>query len=250
MAGGVKDVAFMRVKQDDDIIIDFGVLFRYLLQRIGIILLSGVVGGAFFYGISAFCMVPQYRSQTMLYVLTKATSITSFAEIQIGSALTMDLLVISMSNPVLDGAIKNVADRHDIALTRSEITEMVQVSNKADTRILVISATSPDPELSSIVANAVGEETAKQMAFILKTDLPTTIEEAEPDSDPVSPGILKNTLSGAGLFLFLSAGILGVLCVFNDKVKTAKDVEDYLGLKVLAVIPDEEIFKEYRKPAP
>lgn len=238
----------MRAKQEDDIIIDFGVIFRYLLQRLWIILLSGVVGGGIFYGISTFCMVPQYRSQTMLYVLMKIDSITSFSEFQIGNALTMDLLVISISNPVLDGAIKSMEDKHDISLTRKEITAMVQVSNKADTRILLISATSPDPMLSSIVANTVAEETAKQMAFILKTDIPATIEEAEPDYIPVSPNTLGNTLSGAGLLIFLAAGFLGIRCVLNDKVKTVKDVEDYLELKVLVVIPDEEVFKRHRKP--
>lgn len=238
----------MRVKQEDDIIIDFGMVFRYLLRRCWIILLSGAVGGVIFFGITTYYMVPQYCSRTMLYVLSKATSITSFAEIQIGSALTTDLLVIVKSNPVLDGVIKAVEKNHGIILTRKEITDMVQVSNKVDTRILLISVTSPDPLLSSIVANAVGEETAKQMAFIMKTDIPTTIEEAEPDYLPVSPDIIKNTISGAGLFLFLAAGFLGIRCVFNDKVKTMDDVENELGLKVLVVIPDGAVFREYRKP--
>lgn len=238
----------MRVKQEDDIIIDFGVVFRYLRRRLWIILLSGVAGGGIAYGISTFCMVPQYRSQTMLYVLTKADSITSFSEIQIGNAQTIDLLVIAMSNPVLDGAIKSMADKHDISLTRKDITAMVQVSNKTDTRILLIAVTSPDPTLSSIVAQTVAEETAKQMALILKTDIPATIEEAEPNYISVSPNILRNTLNGAGIFIFLAVGFLGIRCALNDKVKTVKDVEDYLGLKVLVVIPDEKVFNDHRKP--
>lgn len=68
---------------------------------------------------------------------------------------------------------------------------MLSVSNKSDTRILVISATSTDPTDASLVANAVAEATAEQMAYIMKSDEPTTVEKAEVESTPVSPSLKK-----------------------------------------------------------
>ena len=234
-------------QKKNDIIIDVVGLFKYYLRWSWLIILCALLGGGSFLAASKLLITPQYESKTMLYVLSKATSITSFAEIQIGDALTTDLIVIATSKPVLDGTIVSIREEHGIELSRKTILEMISVNNRNDTRILEISAKSPDPWLASIVANTVREETAKQMAFIMKTDIPTTIEQAEPSLLPVSPSSARNTILGMAGFTALALGILGMLFVMNDHIKTEDDVETYLDLKVLVVIPEDEDLSRKRK---
>jgi len=223
----------------NDIIIDVLGLLKYYLRWSWLIVLCTLIGGSSFLAASKLLLTPQYESKTMLYVLSKATSITSFAEIQIGDALTTDLIVIATSKPVLDGTIISIREQHGIELSRKDILDMISVNNRNDTRILEISAKSPDPYLASIVANAVRDETAKQMAFIMKTDYPTTIEQAEPSLLPISPKSTKNTILGMVGFAALALAILGMMFVMNDNIKTESDVEKYLDLKVLVVIPED-----------
>ena len=114
---------------------------------------------------------------------------------------------------------------------------MISVSNQ-ETRILVIRAVSTDPEDASIVANCVADATKDQMAEITKSDPPTTVEDAEPAQAPVSPNIVKNTEKGFLLGIVLILAILTLQTVMNDNIKTAEDVENYLGLNTLVVVPD------------
>ena len=45
----------------------------------------------------------------------------------------------------------------------------------------------------------------------------------------------------------LSAGVIVVMYVFNDKIRSTEDVERYLGLNTLAVVPYEGKGKKKKK---
>ena len=93
--------------------------------------------------------------------------------------MTADFEVIATSKPVIDGAIESLKKEEGKTFTRKEIANMLSVTNKDDTRILVITATSENPQDACIVANAVAENTATKMGEIMKSDPPTTVENAE-----------------------------------------------------------------------
>ena len=173
----------------------------------------------------------------MLYVLSKTTSVTSMVDFQLGDALAGDFSVIAKSNPVIDQAVEQIREKTGKNYTRSQVLNMISVNNQ-ETRILVIKAVSTDPEDASIVANCVADATKEQMANITKSAPPTTVEDAEPAKTPVSPNIVGNTEKGFLLGLVLILAILTLQTVMNDNIKTAEDVQNYLGLNTLVVIPD------------
>ncbi|MGL5434745.1 MAG: YveK family protein [Lachnospiraceae bacterium] len=231
----------MKNKQDEnEIVIDILGLTKFLLRWSWMVILIAVIGGSAALAANKLILTPEYESKTMLYVLSKSTSITSFADIQIGNALTNDLIVIVTSKPVVDNARENILNEYGISLSRSDILDMISVSNKDDTRILEISARHTDAELACIVANAMGQETARQMAFIMKTDTPTTIEQAEASLDPVTPSVSKNTAMAIGFSGVATVLILSIIFIMNDNIITEADVEKYLNLKVLAILPETQ----------
>ena len=62
------------------------------------------MGGAF--GLfSKFAITPQYTSTSMVYILSKETTLTSLADLQIGSQLTQDYKIIVTSRPVISEVI-------------------------------------------------------------------------------------------------------------------------------------------------
>ncbi|MDD3279093.1 MAG: Wzz/FepE/Etk N-terminal domain-containing protein [Lachnospiraceae bacterium] len=231
----------------DEIEIDLGELFHVLLGKWWLLLLSICLGGALALGITLGFMTPQYESRAMLYILSKTTSVTSLADIQLGTALTADFEVIAMSKPVLDGAIENIRTDQGLSYTRKQLESMLTISNQSDTRILVITAKSSDPQEACIVANAVANNTANQMAAIMKSDPPTTVEAAEVSTEPVSPSKVKNTLIGGMLGLLLAAGILILRFMINDNIQTEEDVTHYLGLNTLVSIPLEKQDRNKKK---
>ena len=50
----------------------------------------------------------------------------------------------------------------------------------------------------------------------------------------------KNTMLGLLAGLILSAGIVVVITIMNDSIKTEDDIEKYLGISTLAVVPDRK----------
>ena len=231
----------MKENMYDEDTIDLLELARVLLKKWWLILLSAVFGGALALLVTITMINPQYQSNAMLYILSKTTTVTSLADLQLGSELTADFEVIAKSKPVLDSAIEKLKTESDKKFTRDELNQMLSVSNKSDTRILVISATSTDPTDASLVANAVAEATAEQMAYIMKSDEPTTVEKAEVESTPVSPSLKKNLLMGILAGMVLACGVLVVGYLMNDTINTEDDIKRYLDAPTLIIIPAEKV---------
>ncbi|MFH1153943.1 MAG: GumC family protein [Pseudomonadota bacterium] len=66
------------------------------------------------------------------------------------------------------------------------------------------------------------------------------IEKAEAPAYPVSPRMIRNLALGMVAGLFLGCLMAFVLDYLDQTVRTENDIEDYLDLKVLSVIPESE----------
>lgn len=110
-------------KEENEMEIDLVSLFFYLIDKWKLLFLGAVVG-VVLAGALVFFQTPMYESNSTLYVLSKTTSITSMADLQVGTELTSDFSVIATSKPVIDGAIKTLK-KDNIKLTRKEIKQMV-----------------------------------------------------------------------------------------------------------------------------
>ncbi|MGI6012352.1 MAG: YveK family protein [Ruminococcus sp.] len=227
----------MEKHDKDELEIDLGSLIRELLRKWWAFLIVGGICGLLALIGTIVLITPQYESQSMLYVLSKTADVTSYSDFQISTELTADFGIIATSAPVFDGAAEKIEQEEGIKITGKEIEEMVEVSDTTDSRILVIKARNSDPMTACSVANAVAEVTADQMAYITQSDPPTIVEEAEVSDKPVSPNIRRNLVLGV-MAGFLLVGLYLVICYLrDDSIKNQEDVERYLGLHTLAVIP-------------
>lgn len=223
--------------EKDEIEIDLTELLHAFLHRWWLIALTALIG----FGIAAcftrYAITPMYQSKAMLYILTKTTSVTSFADLQIGTAITRDFEVIATSKPVIDKAIASIKKTENINMSRKDIQSMLTIVNQEDTRILEIRAVHENPDYACMVANAVAEATAERMAEIMKSDPPTTVERAEREDVPISPSMLKNSILGFLIGAMFTCALLAIQFLMNDNIKTDEDIRHYLGEVTLAVIP-------------
>ena len=79
----------------DEVEIDLMDLFYLIRSRLWIIILSGAIVALAAGLYSNYMITPIYSSKTQLYILSKSTSITSLADIQIGSQTYPGLYGIS-----------------------------------------------------------------------------------------------------------------------------------------------------------
>lgn len=235
-----------QLKEEKEMEIDLLSLFFYLIQKWKILLLGAIIGGILAEGMTLL-KTPMYQSTSTLYMLSKTTSITSMADLQLGSELSSDFTIIASSKPVVDAAVESLKEDKNITLTRGQIQNMLSVANKEDTRMLSITVTSDDPELSYEVADAVTTAAVAQMATITQTDPPTIVEHPEVASDAMDNGMRKNLAVGILAGLVLVAAIYVILYMMNDRIQTEEDIQTYLDATVLGVIPVDKELAYYSK---
>ena len=235
-----------QLKEEKEMEIDLLSLFFYLIQKWKILLLGAIIGGILAEGMTLL-KTPMYQSTSTLYMLSKTTSITSMADLQLGSELSSDFTIIASSKPVVDAAVESLKEDKNITLTRGQIQNMLSVANKEDTRMLSITVTSDDPELSYEVADAVTTAAVAQMAAITQTDPPTIVEHPEVASDAMDNGMRKNLAVGILAGLVLVAAIYVILYIMNDRIQTEEDIQTYLDATVLGVIPVDKELAYYSK---
>ncbi len=226
------------MEQGDEI--DLIELFLALKRRIVIIILAAIAGIVIMGGYTVLFVTPMYSATSMLYVLTTSTSITSLADIQLGTQLTSDYSILMTTHPVIDTVIENLG----LDMSYEELVGKITIDNPSDTRILNITVTDPVPETAQNIANELAAVTVVHMAEVMKTEEPSIAEEAQLPTSPVSPNLSKNCAIGALAGLILSAGIVIILYLINDKVHTEDDIEKYLHMTTLGIIPSRESKKQ------
>lgn len=223
-------------QQQEEMEIDLKEILFELLAHWKMIILSTVLVAAIAFVVSKFIMVPQYESTAQLYVLSKSTSITSLTDLQMGTNLTKDYIVVVAGRPVIDQVIENLNLDEDYA----SLSVQVKVSNPSDSRILEITVTDPDPQRAKSIADEIATVAAKYIHAKMDQDPPNIIQAGYADGAPVSPSIGKNTLLGALVGFILAAAIVIISYLMNDSIYTTEDIEKKLGLQVLGTLPEDE----------
>ena len=221
-------------KENDEIQIDLLELLDALRRRIWLILLALVLGGAAGVAYTKLVMTPIYSSTAMVYMLSKETTLTSLADLQIGSQLTNDYRVMVTSRPVLQEVIDNLGLDTDYTGLRGQLS----LDNPADTRILSITAADPDPARAKAIVDEVARVSSNYIADIMEMVPPKIVEEGQVPEKPSSPSVKRNAVLGGLAGAALVCGALTVMVILNDTIRTEEDVERYLGLTTLALVPE------------
>ena len=225
-----------KFEDDDEIEIDLLELFYALRHRWWAILLALVIGAGAAGVYTKKLIAPHYQSTSMVYVLSKETTLASLADLQIGSQLTKDYSVIIKSRPVL----QEVIDKQNLDLTTDELGEMITIDNPKDTRILSITVEDVEPMRAKAIVDEVTKSASNYIGDIMEMVPPKVIEDGVVAVKPSSPSVKKNAAVGGLGLAVLVCGLICLKTVLDDTIKSEEDIEKYLGLSVLAVIPDTE----------
>lgn len=230
---------------NEELTIDLGELFSVLWNRIYIIILAGIVLAFIAFAYTQLFITPMYTSTTSMYMLVKSngeTGITS-GDLQTGTQLTQDYMELTKSRTVMEKVIAAL----NLDMTAGELSGCITTTNTENTRIMTIAVENEDPELARDIADALRQTASNEIVDIMGIEAVNTIEEANLPTSPSSPSVMKNTALGGILGLVLSAGIIIIIFLLDDTIKTPDDVENYLGLSVLTSIPIQEGEEKVKK---
>ncbi len=218
----------------DEMEIDLVDLFYYLKKKVWIVGIALVICALIGFVVSTFFMAPVYTASTRMYVLNRSNEKNVVAsDFQVSTQMLNDYKVLITGSNVT----QKVIDKLGLNLTPAELAGKITVTAPDDTRVLQIDASDNSARRAADIANGVREVASSQIKDIMDVDAVKLVYEAEVPQKPSSPSVKKYTLLGAAAGLIVSMGVLVVIHIMDGTIRTEDDVDHYLGLSVLAVIP-------------
>ena len=221
---------------EEEIQLDIFEVLYALKKRFFLLLFSTILGFGIFGAYSYFILSPQYTSTAMLYVFSKETTLTSLADLQIGSQLTKDYKIIISSRPVLQKVINTL----DLKIDYKELKKKLTVDNPNDTRILSLSIVDEDPAMAKKIVDEVANTASDYIGDLMEMVPPKLIEDGEVPIHKTSPHTVLNAVIGAVLAVVIVVGVTVLQFIFDKSIKTEDDIARYLDITVLAVLPDTD----------
>ncbi len=226
--------------------IDLKELLSLLLKNIVFI---GIVtfGIAIIVGLYTFNFVPKkYESKTLINVtkdIDEEANSTSSDIFRYGSELAKRYSIIAKSNTVLEMVKTDLKTNHNLNIKKQQLIDSFEVISVNETDILRITVTYTDYILAKDIAQAITDASMIVYENTYQDASVTSIDEADLNDIPVSPNLKLNVVIGFVLGLMLSVGSVLMKEFLNRKIKTEKDIEQYLEIPYFGSIPNYKKLK-------
>lgn len=240
-------------RNNEETEIDLVELFWVLWRKLPLMIAVGLFTALLAFGGSKFLMTPTYQSVTKIYILNKQdnsnTNVT-YSDLQAGTQLVKDYSELIKSRFVLEAVIEQL----DLPLSYEQLSGKVAVSTPTDTRVISIAVTDSSPVAAMKIANAIRETASTHIRNVMDIEAVNIVETANMPTHKASPSVGKNAMLGGMLGILIVAAIVILSHLMNDTIQTEEDVEKYLGISTLAMIPLNEADskkkkKKYKKQA-
>ncbi len=222
--------------------IDLRELFSELLKNwiliVAALVLCAIVG---FAGTKLF-IVPQYEASVNMIVNSRQdTSGGNLTNDNITSAknLVDTYAIILKSNIVLEEVIASLG----LEDTYDELSGRVTVEAVDSTQVMRISVKDPDPARAAEIVEAISNVAPAVLVDALEAGSCKVISKVAASEDPVSPSVGRNTAIAALVGMVLAVGFVVLKYMLQNYIEDDADVQKYLELPVLGVIPEIEEVK-------
>ncbi len=246
------------LNSQDGYTVDLLHIAKTLWSKAWILVLSGILAAAIGFSFAAFFITPQYSSAVMLYVNNKSLnqgnsnySISS-SDISASVSLVKTYSVILKNRTTLERVIEQAGVDYSV----NEISSMIQATSVDSTQAMRVTVTCDSPYEASDIANCIAEVLPGRITEIIDGVSVAVVDLAVPVLEKVSPSITKYTALGMLLGLVISVGIITVIAITDDTIRTEDDILQNYDFPILAKIPDllevntHSYGKYYQKSAP
>lgn len=218
--------------------IDLLELFRMLLSRWYLLVAAVALVFSATTGYAYGVLDDVYTSRASIMVNVRDEEQWSSADLALAQRLIDTYTDVAESNT----ALNRLRDETGVEYSNNALRNMITISRgRSDSIILYIEVDSEDPLEASMIANSMVDiiQTMSQESNSLHD-----VEQLDFAEQPLNP-------SGPNRLLYMAiavvlGGMIGVFGIFvleflDKTIKTTKDIETKLGLRVLGAIPDYEL---------
>ena len=226
--------------------IDLREIGRLLLKRAWLIVLCAVMLGGFALAYTVNFVTPMYQATTTLYVNNNTEYENSSNKVNSTDLAVALRLVNSYVDIVRREVVMSaVIDKLQMNISPAALRGMVSAQVQGETEIFSVTVTSPNPQMSADVANAIADVAPGIISGIISGSQAKVIDYARVPGGRSSPNYSSSAVLGALIGAALAILVIILADRMDVRLKSEEDLEKLSGVPVLGVIPD---FAEDRKP--
>lgn len=211
-------------------------IFEVIKKRLLMIISITLVAAALAAIISYFLLTPQYENSSQILVnqSNSETGQMTQSDVRTNVELINTYSVIIKSPRILDIVIEEL----NLNITSYQLAEKLNVSSAENSQVVTVTATDPDPNMATNLANATVQVFEREVPKLMNVDNVNILTEAIPPENPspVSPNPLLNIAIAVVLGIMVGVGLAFLLEYLDNTLKTEEDIERHLQLPILGVV--------------
>ncbi|MFD3155938.1 YveK family protein [Haloimpatiens sp. FM7330] len=226
----------------EEFTLDLKDFFEILRKRIKLILCITLISTLLAGIISFFVIKPTYESKVSVVIgkqdkVSKQEQGYSYNDVMMYQKLVKTYAEIAKSKVVANRTIKKL----NLQIDEKDFENIVKVTPQADTQILDIKAESKDPKEARDIAKVLTESFIERSKELLSNGEVQILDKAEIPEKAIKPKKKLNIAIAFLLGLMVSVGAAFVLEYMDNTIKTENDVEKYLDIPVIGLIPEHHV---------
>ncbi|PTE27842.1 capsule biosynthesis protein CapA [Staphylococcus equorum] len=183
--------------------------------------------------VTFFFLDSKYQASTQVLVTQKESDSQMMAqEVQSNIQLVNTYSEIVKSPRIIDKVSKELDGKY----SSDEISEILTVSNEAESQVLNIDIKTKSGSDSEKIANKIAQVFSEEVPDIMSVDNVSILSEADDTAKQVAPKTLVNLLIGVVFGLVLALLIIFIKELIDKRIKSEEDVENELNIPVLGSI--------------
>lgn len=200
------------------------------------ILITTVVMGILGFGYTKLLVKPVYQSSATLIVNNRRNDSGAISNDEINSAkgLASVYSIIIKSDAVMQPVVNSV----DQTISSNGLANKVSVSSVNGTQIIKVSVVDTNSQKAKRYIEEILKVAPGVIAEMVEAGSVKVVSQATTPKSPVSPNVKINTLMAAMLGFVLSLGTVLAIYFFDNTFRTQEEIEKYLGVPVIGVIPN------------
>ncbi|MHC1721418.1 MAG: YveK family protein [Clostridiaceae bacterium] len=222
----------------EEFALDIRGILHLLKKRFFMIAAITIVCGLIAGILSFYVLKPVYQAQATIIVGKSAADdrTQQYSDIMMYQNLVKTYSEIAKSKSVA----KVAKSKLNFDITPADIQDATTISTKEGTQLIIISVDNNNAQQAVDIVNALSPAFIEESARVFPTGVDIRImDQPELPTAPVSPRKALNISIALLLGLFFSVALAYTLEYLDKTIKDEKDVENFLDLPVIGIIPKD-----------
>lgn len=228
---------------EHEIILDLSEIFGIIKKRLWIIILITTLAVGASAVLSIYVMTPVYEAESSVIIGKERQEnqetgyAYSYSDVMMYEKMLKTYGQIAKSRLVAKLASEKLKESGQTDLLYGE--KEVNVTPYIDTQILIIRIQDRNPNNAMVKVNTLAQAFTEEANRIYPSGNVQVLDAAILPVIPVSPRTNLNMVVAFFLGIMVSLGIIFLIEYMDNTLKTEEDIEKYLGLSVIGLIPKQ-----------